>query len=102
MLDVLISFIYRVGLLPLSTLYKVEINIKPLSKSVWNKIKKECEGQISSLQKLIEGKFPKVLMEIFTAGGKGLFPTPGEISFDCSCPDWADMCKHVAASLYGI
>ncbi len=82
--------------------YKVEINIEPLSKSVWNSIKKECEGQIESLQQLIEGKFPKVLIEIFTARGKGLFPTPGEISFNCSCPDWADMCKHVAASLYGI
>lgn len=34
--------------------------------------------------------------------GHGLFPEPAEISFDCSCPDWADMCKHVAATLYGV
>ena len=40
--------------------------------------------------------------EIFTTQGKGLFPSPREIGFDCSCPDWATMCKHVAATLYGI
>ena len=34
--------------------------------------------------------------------GKGLMPTPKEISFNCSCPDWAGMCKHVAAVLYGV
>ena len=34
--------------------------------------------------------------------GDGLFPAPGEIDLSCSCPDWADMCKHVAAVLYGI
>ncbi len=82
--------------------YRIEINIKSLLKSVWNHIKKECEGQIESLQELIEGKFPKGLMEIFTVKGKGLFPTLPEISFNCSCPDWAEMCKHVAAALYGI
>jgi len=55
-----------------------------------------------SLQELLAGKFPKALGEIFTARDKGLFPSPKEIEFDCSCLDWADMCKHVAATLYGI
>jgi len=32
----------------------------------------------------------------------GMFPSPKDISFTCSCPDWASMCKHVAAVLYGI
>jgi len=48
------------------------------------------------------GEFPKTLGELFTAKGKGLFPSPKEIEFSCSCPDWAYMCKHVAATLYGI
>jgi len=50
----------------------------------------------------VEGRFPKGLAELFTAKGSGLFPSPKEIEFKCSCPDWAYMCKHVAAVLYGI
>jgi uncharacterized Zn finger protein len=41
-------------------------------------------------------------MEIVTRKGEGLFPSPTEISLSCSCPDWATMCKHVAATLYGV
>ncbi|MBW1774893.1 MAG: hypothetical protein JRJ82_18705, partial [Deltaproteobacteria bacterium] len=42
------------------------------------------------------------MSDTFMARGSGLFPSPKEIAFDCSCPDWAYMCKHVAATLYGI
>jgi uncharacterized Zn finger protein len=62
-------------------------------------IKAACAGQ-HSLQEL--WSFPKGLAELFTAKGSGLFPAPQEIDFHCSCPDWAYMCKHVAAVLYGI
>ena len=82
--------------------YSVNIKIKALNKKNWQEIKKVCIGKIDSLQDLLAGKFPKALSEIFTAQGKGFFPSPAEISFDCSCPDWASMCKHVAATLYGI
>ncbi len=82
--------------------YEVAIKIKPLNKEAWNEMKKQCEGKIESLQELIEGRFPKNLIEIFTAKGEGLFPSPKEIKFSCSCPDWASMCKHVAATLYGV
>lgn len=82
--------------------YSIVIKIKALEKSIWGKIKKICEGKLGSLQEMLMGKFPKALDEIFTAHGKGLFPAPKEISFDCSCPDWASMCKHIAASLYGV
>ena len=82
--------------------YSIEIRIKPLEKSVWRKIKGVCDGKLDSLQELLVGKFPKALGEIFTAHGNGLFPSPEEIDFDCSCPDWASMCKHVAATLYGV
>ncbi len=82
--------------------YEVVVKIKPLKKEAWSKIKKQCEGRIESLQELIEGRFPKNLAEVFTAKGKGLFPSPEEIKFSCSCPDWASMCKHVAATLYGV
>lgn len=82
--------------------YEVAIKIKSLNKKAWSEIKKQCEGKIESLQELIEGRFPKELVEIFTSKGKGLFPLPREIEFSCSCPDWAGMCKHVAATLYGV
>ncbi|MBU4304873.1 MAG: hypothetical protein KJ893_04515 [Candidatus Omnitrophica bacterium] len=82
--------------------YEVAIKIEPLDKGAWKEIKKQCEGKIESLQELIEGRFPRELIEMFTAKGKGLFPSPKEIKFDCSCPDWASMCKHVAATLYGV
>ncbi len=82
--------------------YQVEIAIRPLAARVWEKIKKTCEGKIESLPELMEGKFPKALGELFAAKRGGLFPTPQEITLNCSCPDWAMMCKHVAAVLYGV
>ena len=82
--------------------YSVTVNIKELPSNIWRKITVACEGKLGSLQGLLAGKFSKALNEIFTSQGKGLFPSPEEISFSCSCPDWAYMCKHVAATLYGI
>lgn len=82
--------------------YEVVIKIAPVKKANWDQIRKQCQGELRSLPDLLAGKFPKQLGEIFLAEGKGFFPTPKEISFDCSCPDWASMCKHVAAALYGI
>ncbi len=82
--------------------YRIDIAIKPLNKKTWETITKACEGKIDSLPELLDGKFPKALTELFTARGNGLFPAPKEISLNCSCPDWANMCKHVAAVLYGV
>ncbi|MBW1679763.1 MAG: hypothetical protein JRJ08_06440, partial [Deltaproteobacteria bacterium] len=82
--------------------YSINVKIKSVNKKIWQDIKSACEGKLDSLPELLAGKFPKALGEIFMAQGKGLFPTPKEIEFSCSCPDWAYMCKHVAATLYGI
>ena len=82
--------------------YSVCIKIKAVNKKIWQEIKAVCGGKLDSLQGLLAGKFPKALGDIFMAQGKGLFPSPKEIEFSCSCPDWAYMCKHVAATLYGI
>ncbi len=82
--------------------YEVEIKIKAIAPANWRAIKKQCGSQLKSLQDLLAGKFPKALGEIFLADGKGLFPEPKAIDFACSCPDWAYMCKHVAAALFGI
>jgi len=82
--------------------YQVTIKIKGITKAIWQNMKAACAGKLDSLPELLNGKFPKALGEVFTAQGRGLFPSPQEIDFDCSCPDWAYMCKHVAATLYGI
>jgi len=82
--------------------YEVVVRIAPVKKANWDHIRKQCQGELRSLPDLLSGKFPRELGDIFLSEGKGLFPTPKEISFDCSCPDWASMCKHVAATLYGI
>lgn len=83
-------------------LYTVSIAITSLKKKRWKEIKGQCAGQIDSLVELLQGSISKGVMEVVTRKGQGLFPSPGEIRLDCSCPDWATMCKHVAASLYGV
>ncbi len=83
------------------TPYKVEIRISPLSQESCDKIIEKCGRRIENMESLIKGEFPSDLQELFTAKD-GLFPSPKEISFNCSCPDWAIMCKHVAAVMYGI
>src|SRR5208282_1487991 len=85
-----------------SELYRIEIKIKPLAPGLWKSIQTECAGKIDSLIELLQGKLSSAVMQIVTRPEKGLFPTPKEIVLDCSCPDWADLCKHVAASLYGV
>ncbi len=82
--------------------YEVAISIKALGKSAWQRVRKAAGGQLDSLAELLEGKFPQPLQDLFFAADEGLFPIPREIGFDCSCPDWASMCKHVAATLYGV
>ena len=84
-----------------STPYKVEIRISPLSEERCQEIIEQCGRRIENMESLIQGEFPEELKELFT-GKDGLFPMPKEISFNCSCPDWALMCKHVAATMYGI
>ena len=85
-----------------SSLYQIGIKIKPLAPSLWKSIQTECAGKIDSLIELLQGKLSSSVMQIVTRMERGLFPTPREIELDCSCPDWADLCKHVAASLYGV
>jgi len=83
-------------------LYKIEISIKPLPVARWEAVTTKCAGQIDSLVALLRGNLPDPIMEVVTNRDHGLFPSPREIELDCSCPDWADMCKHIAAVLYGV
>lgn len=85
-----------------SSLYTIKIKIKPLAKTTWQSIKSACSGHIASLVELLQGKLSHAVLQVIAHRQNGLFPQPGEIDLDCSCPDWADMCKHVAAVLYGV
>jgi uncharacterized Zn finger protein len=82
--------------------YSVVVNIKTLKRERWQSILSQCQGLLESLRELLHGNFPRAIGEIFTHEDAGMFPSPREITFNCSCPDWAGMCKHVAATLYGI
>lgn len=85
-----------------SSIYNVNIKVKSISALKWEALVKECTDKIDSLIELLQGKFSKSVMEIISHHEKGLFPQPEEIELNCSCYDYADMCKHVAAVLYGV
>lgn len=85
-----------------SELYNVTVQIATLPKKKWSALKKQCTGQIGSLLELLSGELSDNLLQVVTDRKQGLFPLPGEIKFSCDCPDWASMCKHIAAVLYGV
>ena len=85
-----------------SNLYTVTITIAPVTEQRWKGICRDCAGTIDSLVELLQGRLSKGVMDRVCREGDGLFPSPQEIKLSCSCPDWADMCKHVAAVLYGV
>src|SRR6476659_7782558 len=85
-----------------SELYQIKIAIAPVTQARWKSICRDCAGTIDSLVELLQGRLAKGVMDRVCREGDGLFPSPGEIKLNCSCPDWAGMCKHVAAALYGV
>jgi uncharacterized Zn finger protein len=85
-----------------SEIYNIRVKIAPVADEHWTAICGDCAGSIGSLVELLQGRLSKSVMERVCRKGDGLFPAPHEIKLSCSCPDWADMCKHVAAVMYGI
>ena len=85
-----------------SAMYDVQVTVGPVPRARWSAICKDCSGAIDSLVELLQGRFSKGVMTRLCEEKTGLFPSPKDILFTCSCPDWASMCKHVAAVLYGV
>jgi uncharacterized Zn finger protein len=85
-----------------SSMYEVNVKIAPLDPEAWQRIKSECAGKVGSLLDLLSGNLGAGVMTVICERDTGIFPTPKEIKLSCNCPDWADMCKHVAAVLYGV
>jgi uncharacterized Zn finger protein len=85
-----------------SEVYEVTIKINTLKAKNWNSLKKDCASSIHSLLDLLQGRFDEGVMQRMVQAGTGLLPRPAEIEMDCSCPDYARVCKHVAAVIYGV
>ncbi|AGA34954.1 zinc finger, SWIM-type [Thioalkalivibrio nitratireducens DSM 14787] len=85
-----------------SELYRQSIRIDPLPAAQWEALKQRCQGRIGSLIELLQGRISGEIMAVVTDRDTGLFPRPEEIHLGCDCPDWADLCKHLAAILYGV
>jgi uncharacterized Zn finger protein len=83
-----------------SELYRITIGIKTLPKPAWKRIKQDCSQSIHTLFDLLRGRFDRAIMERLTQRKGGLFPQPTEIEMDCSCPDYAGLCKHLTAVMY--
>lgn len=81
--------------------YTVTVRIDPLSADRQKEITEKCAKKVKTVEALANGNIPEEVRDVFVSD-RGLFPKPSEISFECTCPDWAHMCKHVAAALYGI
>jgi len=85
-----------------SEIYEVNIVVRALETKRWQSILRECAGKVASLVELLQGRLSNAVMEVVTRHATGLFPDPRQIDFRCSCPDSAFMCKHIAATLYGV
>jgi uncharacterized Zn finger protein len=85
-----------------SDVYEINVDIAHLKARRWQALCKDCSGSVDSLIELLQGRLEENVMRRVSCEGDGLFPSPSEIKFSCTCPDWAEMCKHVAAALYGV
>jgi uncharacterized Zn finger protein len=83
-------------------LYTVDVSIAALGSRRWRGVVSACSSRIASVIGLLRGELADDVLAVLTAAKRGLFPEPREIRMRCSCPDAAVMCKHVAATLYGV
>lgn len=81
--------------------YNVQIRLKPLSRQAWNRFAKVLCAQPYFTAMLMNGQMPNEIEEVFKKANLSLFPTRlGDLKTDCSCPDWSNPCKHIAAVYY--
>ncbi|MFN2225896.1 MAG: SWIM zinc finger family protein [Anaerolineae bacterium] len=84
-----------------STPYKVEIELRPLSDVQWERVLDALAGQALFAAQLLNGEMPQEVEQVFLEVDVPLFPrSRGDLVTDCSCPDWANPCKHIAAVYY--
>jgi uncharacterized Zn finger protein len=83
------------------TPYKVDIRLQPLSDRQWGQVFDALAAQAIFAAQLLNGEMPADVRQVFDAVQVPLFPvSKGDLKTDCSCPDWANPCKHIAAVYY--
>ncbi|MFT6160766.1 MAG: putative Zn finger protein [Myxococcota bacterium] len=82
--------------------YNVSVRITPMADTQWADVCADCVGGFDSMVSLLGGTVGDDVLRIVADPDRGLFPKPRQIALSCSCPDWANLCKHVAAALYGV
>jgi len=81
--------------------YSVSIGVTVLGDADWARVEESMAGQAVFLARLLAGEMPHEIEDAFAATGLSLFPTtPADLHTDCSCPDWGNPCKHIAAVYY--
>ena len=81
--------------------YEVEILLKPLSRAQWLRIIGTLSERFLSMAKLLAGEMPPDLEEVFIKAKLKFFPHRlQDLETDCTCPDWSNPCKHLAAVFY--
>jgi uncharacterized Zn finger protein len=82
------------------TPYRVRIEIEPLSDAQWEQALDALAAQAFFSAQLLGGRMPPEVEEVFEAAGASLLPGADDVAMSCSCPDWANPCKHIAAVYY--
>lgn len=82
------------------TPYEVRIEIAPLSDAQWEQAIEALAAQAFFAARLLGGELPPDVEDVFEAAGASLLPTSDDVEMSCSCPDWANPCKHIAAVYY--
>ena len=78
--------------------YKVTIQVEPLSDENWERVLDVLADQAIFTAQLLAGEMPIDIEDVFSAVNVNLFPVSGrELDTNCSCPDWSNPCKHIAA-----
>lgn len=81
--------------------YRVRMELEPFSEAEWARAEQALADQALFLAALLAGEMPQDVEQAFQAAGLSLFPSSrGELTSECSCPDYANPCKHVAAAYY--
>jgi uncharacterized Zn finger protein len=81
--------------------YKVTLRFRRLDDNTWDAVAGALAAQAIYAAKLLAGEMPEDVEEAFSSAGASLFPaTAGDMESNCSCPDWSNPCKHVAAVYY--